>query len=154
MIVNPKILTELRDAAGTIRKEKAEEYVNKKRVTIKKVIYENINNFEIRSKVKENEDIYNVHIKVEKGEIEDISCDCLDYHEHYATCTNILASTIEFESNENYIRIFSGEKEEKQSDVEIYKKYQNKKEKYRNFKQLINTFNKTHQEIEKEKKKQ
>ena len=153
MIVNPKILKELRDAAGSAREERAEEYVNNKRIDMKNIIYDDINNFEIRSKVKENENIYNVHIKVEKGEIDDISCDCLDYHEHYATCKHILASAIELANNESYIRIFSGEKEEKQSDVEIYKKYQNKKEKYRNFKQLINTFYPSHEEIETENKR-
>ena len=124
MIVNPQILNELCDEAGRAREQRAEDYVNRKRVSIKKVIYNDMNNFEIRSIVKGSGDIYDVHIKVEKGEIEDVSCECPDYYEHYGTCKHILATAIEFNQNESYIRIFSGEKEEKQSDIAMYKKYQ------------------------------
>ena len=140
MIVNPQILNDLCDEAGSARKERAEEYVDSKRVNIKKVIYDDMNNFEIRAVVKGNGDLYDVHIKVEKGEIDDISCDCPDYYEHYGTCKHILATAMEFSKNESYIRIFSGETEEKQSDISMYKKYNKKEEKYRNFKQLLHTF--------------
>ena len=140
MIINPQILEELCDEAGSSREGRAEDYVRAKKVNIKKVTYEDANNFEIRSKVKGNGDIYDVHIKVEKGEIDDISCDCTDYYEHYGTCKHILATAIEFSRNESYIRIFSGESEEKQNDIEMYKKYNKREEKYRDFKQLINTF--------------
>ena len=95
MIVNPEILKELRTSAGTKREEKAEEYVDAKKVKITKVTYENKNNFEIRSKVRGKE-VYDVHIKVEKGEIEDVSCNCEDYHKNYGTCKHILATAIEF----------------------------------------------------------
>jgi len=150
MIVNPQILNELRDAAGAKREQKAQNYVDMRRVSIKKVIYENANNFEIRSIVKGIQDIYNVHIKIEKGEIEDISCNCPDYYEHYGTCKHILATAIEFSRNESYIRIFSGETQEKQNDITMYKKYQKKEEKYRNFKQLIHTFYPNYEEEQKE----
>ena len=60
MIINPQILNELCDEAGSAREERAQEYVNKKRVNIKKVIYDNINNFEIRALVKGNGDNYAV----------------------------------------------------------------------------------------------
>lgn len=146
MIVNPQILNELRISAGSAREEKAENYVYSKKVNIKKVIYDDMNNFEIRSIVKGSGDIYDVHIKVEKGEIEDVSCDCKDYYEHYGTCKHILATAIEFNQNESYIRIFSGEKEEKQNDIAMYKKYQKQEEKYRDFKQLIHTFYPSHEQ--------
>ena len=48
MIVNPEILKELRTSAGNEREEKAEEYVDDKKVKITKVTYENKNNFSIR----------------------------------------------------------------------------------------------------------
>ena len=146
MIVNPQILNELRISAGSAREERAENYVYSKKVNIKKVIYDDMNNFEIRSIVKGSGDTYDVHIKVEKGEIEDVSCDCPDYYEHYGTCKHILATAIEFNENESYIRIFSGEKEEKQSDIAMYKKYQKQEEKYRDFKQLIHTFYPKHEQ--------
>ena len=153
MIVNPQILNELRISAGSEREEKAENYVYSKKVNIKKVIYDDMNNFEIRSIVKGIGDTYDVHIKVQKGEIEDVSCDCPDYYEHYGTCKHILATAIEFNENESYIRIFSGVKEEKQSDLAMYKKYQKQEEKYRDFKQLIHTFYPSHEQEEVAKNK-
>ena len=140
MIVNPQVLKELKDVAGSAREERAEEYVRNKRVNIKKVIYDNINNFEVKSKVKGNQNVYDVYIQVVQGEIENIECTCEDYYEHYGTCKHILATAMEFSRNESYVRIFSGEVEEKQNDIAMYKKYSKQNEKYRNFKQLINTF--------------
>lgn len=146
MIINPEIIRELCSEAGETRKEKAQSYVRQKKVNITKVIYDDINNFEIRSKVKGNGSIYDVHIKVENEEIEDVSCDCPDYYEHYGTCKHILATAIEFSQNDNYLRIFSDRAEDTQNDVSILKKYQKQEEKYRNFKQLIHTFYPVHEE--------
>lgn len=146
MIINPEIIRELCSEAGETRKEKAQSYVRQKKVNITKVIYDDINNFEIRSKVKGNGSIYDVHIKVENEEIEDVSCDCPDYYEHYGTCKHILATAIEFSQNDNYLRIFSDRSEDTQNDVSILKKYQKQEEKYRNFKQLIHTFYPVHEE--------
>lgn len=146
MIINPEIIKELCSEAGETRKEKAQSYVRQKKVNITKVIYDDINNFEIRSKVKGNGSIYDVHIKVENKEIEDVSCDCPDYYEHYGTCKHILATAIEFNQNEGYLRIFSNNSEDIQNNVSILKKYQKQEEKYRNFKQLIHTFYPVHEE--------
>ena len=131
MIVNPGILNEIRSGAGSAREQKAEDYVEKKRVNIKKVIYDDSNNFEIRAKVRGNADNYDVHIQAKKGEIEAISCNCEDYYSHYATCKHILATLLEFNRNENYVRIFTGMQEEKQNDVAIYQKYQKQEERIR-----------------------
>lgn len=152
MIVNSEILNELRDGAGSVREQRAEDYVESKRVNIKKVIYEDSNNFEIRAKVRGNEDNYDVHIQAKRGEIEDISCNCEDYYSHYATCKHILATLLEFNRNENYVRIFTGTQEEKQNDVAMYQKYRKQEEKYRSFKQLIHTFYPTTQETNEKSK--
>ena len=146
MIINPEIIKELCSEAGETRKEKAQNYVRQKKVNITKVIYDDINNFEIRSKVKGNGNIYDVHIKVENKEIEDVSCDCPDYYEHYGTCKHILATAIEFSQNDNYIKIFSDRAEDIQNNEGILKKYKKQQEKYRNFKQLIHTFYPMHEE--------
>ncbi|MCI8362095.1 MAG: DEAD/DEAH box helicase family protein [Clostridia bacterium] len=146
MIINPEIIKELCSEAGETRKEKAQNYVRQKKVNITKAIYDDINNFEIRSKVKGNGDIYDVHIKVENKEIEDVSCDCPDYYEHYGTCKHILATAIEFSQNDNYIKIFSDRAEDIQNNEGIFKKYRKQQEKYRNFKQLIHTFYPMHEE--------
>lgn len=146
MIINPEIIRELSLSAGSSRKEKAEEYIRQKRINITKVIYDNIDNFEIRSNVKGNENICDVHIKVENAEIEDVSCTCPDYYEHYGTCKHILATAMEFSQNDSYVRVFSDKAENIKNDGAIFKKHQKQEEKYRNFKQLIHEFYPIHQE--------
>ena len=66
MIVNQEILEDLYDSTTEGRKQRAKDYVEQKRVTIKKVTYEDSKNFDIRSKVRGNERVYNVHISAEK----------------------------------------------------------------------------------------
>lgn len=146
MIVNPEILRELCNSAGSSRETRAKDYVMQKKVNIKKVIYEDSNNFEIRSKVKGHGDIYDVYIQVVEGEIENVSCTCEDYDSHYGTCKHILATLLEFNNNENYVRIFAGEVQEKQNDIAMYKKYHKQEEKYHNFRQLLHTFYPNHEE--------
>lgn len=142
MVVNYRIMEELYEDAGENRTSKAKQYVNEKKVNITKVIYDDSENFEIRSKVKGNGDNYDTYVKVEDGEIEDVNCTCPDYYEHYATCKHILASMIEFNQNSNYIRIFAPDKNSKDTDISIYKTFDQNRhnEKYRAFKQLINEF--------------
>ena len=82
MIINEGILDELYLSAGNERAQKAESYVAQHNVNIKKVVYENENNFEIRSKVRGHGEIYDVYVQVEKGEIENINCTCEDYYSH------------------------------------------------------------------------
>ena len=144
MIINEEILEDLRLSAGPTRNEKAENYVKAGKVNIKKVIYDDEGNFEIRSKVKGSGEIYDVYIKAQDGEIEDLSCTCQDYYNYYGTCKHILATAIEFNNNESYVRIFSGKNSNMLDDIDIFNKYQKHEEKYRDFKQLINTFYPSH----------
>lgn len=142
MVVKPEIIEELYRDAGPDRIERAREYIKTKKVQITKVIYDNKNNFEIRSKIIGNGDVYDVYIHVADGEIQNISCNCPDYNGHYATCKHILATIIEFNQNGEYIRIFSDENKLENSNNSLYKRHGIKKnnEKYRIFKQLINAF--------------
>lgn len=66
MIVNPEILEDLYGSTTMERKQRALKYVEQKRVNIKKVTYEDSKNFDIRSTVRGNGDIYDVHITVNK----------------------------------------------------------------------------------------
>ena len=141
-MVNPELLEDLCYDAGTTRKEKAMEYVAKKRVNITKVIYEDNKNFEIKSRVKGDNDSYDVYIKVQNNELEDLRCDCPDYQKNYAACKHIVATMVEFDNNPDYIRIFTGDKGSKQvenPDLHNIKSSRNSKE-YKIFKQLINEF--------------
>ncbi|MBR3674281.1 MAG: DEAD/DEAH box helicase [Clostridia bacterium] len=141
-MVNPELLEDLCYDAGTVRKEKAMEYVAKKRVNITKVIYEDNKNFEIRSKVKGDNDNYDVYIKVQNNELEDLKCDCPDYQKNYAACKHIVATMVEFDNNPDYIRIFTGEK---QNDENVKKSLSHirsgrNSNEYKIFKQLVNEF--------------
>ena len=78
-MVNPELLEDLCYDAGTTRKEKAMEYVAKKRVNITKVIYEDNKNFELKAKVKGTGNNYDVYIKVQNNELEDLKCTCPDF---------------------------------------------------------------------------
>ena len=111
-MVNPELLEDLCYDAGTTRKEKAMEQVAKKRVNITKVIYEESKNFELKARVKGDSDSYDVYIKVQNNEFEDLKCDCEHYRKNYAACKHIVATMVEFDNNPDYIRIFKGEKNE------------------------------------------
>ena len=141
-MVNPELLEDLCYDAGTTRKEKAMEYVAKKRVNITKVIYEDSKNFELKARVKGDNDSYDVYIKVQNNEFEDLKCDCEHYRKNYAACKHIVATMVEFDNNPDYIRIFTGEKNDNDSNntkLSNIKSNKNSKD-YKIFKQLINEF--------------
>ena len=141
-MVNPELLEDLCYDAGTTRKEKAMEYVAKKRVEITKVIYEDNNNFELKSRVKGDNDSYDVYIKVQNNELEDLKCECDGYKKNYAACKHIVATMVEFDKNPDYIRIFSGENNTENNNISVLKNNSNNKNlnDYKIFKQLVNEF--------------
>lgn len=155
-MVNPELLEDLCYDAGTSHKEKAMEYVAKKRVNITKVIYEDNKNFELKSRVKGDNDSYDVYIKVQDNELEDLRCECADYHKNYAACKHIVATMVEFNNNPDYIRIFNGEKSDDESNGSLVNSNKNLRngrglKEYKIFKQLINEFyNLSNTEQEKE----
>lgn len=140
-MVNPELLEDLCYDAGTTRKEKAMEYVAKKRVNITKVIYEDNKNFELKAKVKGTGNNYDVYIKVQNNELEDLKCTCPDYQKNYAACKHIVAAMVEFDNNPEYIRIFTGvqanENVESNSLLNVNKK---SSKDYKLFQQLVNEF--------------
>ena len=96
MQVNSKLAEELYKDVGTERLEKAKKIVNERRVEIKKVNYENQNNFEVSADVEGNYDDYTTKIKVKNGELEVAECECQDYFNRYAACKHIAATLIKF----------------------------------------------------------
>ena len=91
-----------------------------KAIEINKITYDNKQNFEVHSIVKDekNDDgiivkqKHKVYIKVAEGEIENLSCTCDDYKENYCACEHIIATVKEFASNSDYVR-------EKKVEVQI-----------------------------------
>ena len=135
MEINRNIIDELCDDAGASRTKKAYKYKEERRVDIIDFEYQNSLNFEIKGSVYGNEE-YHTYILVRKGEIEDITCDCPDYYNHYGVCKHTLATVLEFDANENPIKkdeIYENEDIIKQNMPSSY-------DKYRSFKQIVNIF--------------
>ncbi len=127
MLVNQKIIENLCNDAGTNRTRKAREYKEEERVEIEDIEYKNSSNFEIRGHVYGNEK-YDTYILIEEGEVEDVTCTCPDYYNHYGVCKHTLAMVLELAEEE--------QKEEKNTNVKMVSNY----DKYRGFKQIVNIF--------------
>ncbi len=133
MIVNDEVLHELKDSAGDLKIEKANQIKESNNVKITKVNYENSNNFSIHAEVKGTNDVYYTYIEVKNGEIENLNCTCPDYESTYGTCKHILATALEFNSNPSYIQI-NKEKVVKRANST------RDSEKYRIYRQMISSF--------------
>ena len=96
MQINRQLEEELYKDVGTQRLDKARKYVKNGRVDIKKVIYDNQNNFEVMAEVEGNYDDYTTKIKVVNGELEIAECECQDYMNRYGACKHIAATLIKF----------------------------------------------------------
>ena len=96
MQVNQKLADEVFKDVGYERLDKAKEIVSQGKVEIKKVNYDNLNNFDISASVEGNHEEYTTRIKVENGELEIAECECQDYFDRYAACKHIAATLIKF----------------------------------------------------------
>ena len=134
MQINPNILLELKEDAGTERTIKAIKYVNSRKVEFLNTEYNDKNNFELKANVNGTEK-YVTFVSVQRGEIEDISCTCPDYKKHYGVCKHSLATVIAFNKLEEDKIKNKIDKEEKQAmDLE------SQEVKYRSFRQIVNNF--------------
>mgnify|MGYP003306613592 CR=1 FL=1 len=148
MLVNKKIENELYDGAGETRVQKARIYVKTERVKIEKINYNDENNFEVTGKVT-GQEIYRTHLSVEDGEIIDVTCECVDYQNRYASCKHIVATMMEFASNGKYAEILKS-----QNTVDVNKILRTDS-KYRSFKQIVNElYSEEMKEIEQSEKKE
>ena len=96
MQVNQKLADEVFKDVGYERLDKAKEIVSQGKVEIKKVNYDNLNNFDISASVEGSNEDYTVRVKVENGELEIAECECQDYFNRYAACKHIAATLIKF----------------------------------------------------------
>ena len=134
MQINPNILLELKEDAGTERTIRAIKYVNSRKVEFLNTEYNDKNNFELKANVNGTEK-YVTFVSVQRGEIEDISCTCPDYKKHYGVCKHSLATVIAFNRLEEDEIKNKIDKEEKQAmDLE------SQEVKYRSFRQIVNNF--------------
>ena len=125
MLINREVIEELYEDAGIGRRIRAEDYVKQKRVRLTKTYYEDSNNFDLHAIVQGNvEEEYKTYISVKKGEIQDASCECVDYQSTYGTCKHILAMVLEFMSQkelESKIQERQKGQKEKMVTMELHK---------------------------------
>lgn len=129
MLVNQEILESLCQDAGEERMQKAKNYKASGRVRIVDTKYEDSKNFEINSMVVGRE-TYKTYVAIHNGEVEDITCNCQDYYNHYGVCKHTLAS----------IMAFSEDYRDATDERKLVVKTKNNTNQYRNFKQIVNTF--------------
>lgn len=147
MIVDEMLLKDLYSESGEEKITKAKKIVEDKKVNITKVIYDNSSNFEISSNVAGIQNVYDVYIKVNKNEIEDLRCTCAEYEDSYSACKHIIATMTEFSNNNKYI-LNNVNKEDKTRNKKVNAKLKNN---HRVFNQLINQFYLGIEAIENEK---
>lgn len=141
MFVNQMILEDLYKDSGEKRKEKAIKYQKEKRIKIKKLEYVNDKNFEISADVY-GENTYKTYINIKNGIVEDVTCTCEDYYNHYGICKHTLATVLEINNNPQHIV----QNVEENSQIEQIKEKMDavlktsKEQTYRNFKQIVNIF--------------
>jgi len=135
MLVNKIILENLYQDAGERRTQRARRYQKARRAKIIDVNYKDNQNFEIRGIVVGTER-YRTFVAVKDGEIEDITCTCEDYYQHYSVCKHTLATILEFNQNKAYIEEYGKDIEEDHLALPQNLGTDN----YRNFQQMVNIF--------------
>ncbi len=145
MVIRTSILRELKSSTTEEEINDAEEIVKNQDVTITKVTYNDDGDFSVHSDVKRKPENYHTYISCKNGEIEDLRCTCPDYESTYGTCIHILALALEFDRNPSYAKLFSGETEAR---AVVNNKKVNS-EKYRIYRQMINSFYEEEQSDEK-----
>lgn len=127
MLIEEKVLNNLCQDAGDKRTQKARMYKNLGRVEIINSQYQSPDTFEVNAIVV-GQEAYKTYISIKNGEVEDITCTCQDYYNHYGVCKHTLASIMELMDS-------------KREEVRIEKTVINvNKNNYRNFRQIVNTF--------------
>lgn len=126
MLVNPKVLENVCKDAGEKRTQKARAYKACGRVEIINSEYENSRNFEVSGIVIGTEP-YKTYLSIKDGEVEDITCNCQDYYNHYGVCKHTLALLMTFSEQTRH------QTNERGNSI-------NNDNNYRNFNQIVNTF--------------
>ena len=144
-ILNNKIYNELIEQLNKKEIEKANDLVNKNEINIVKTYIDDINNFEVRAIVNNNEKKYNTYIKVSENEIENLSCTCDEYKENYCACLHIIATMKKF------IEDYNSKVEENNGNHHIIPSIMDDSKNYKIFNQLLKTFKYIVEDEEEEK---
>ena len=146
-ILNNKIYNELIEQLSKENIEKSEEIVKNNNVNIVKTYIDDINNFEVRAIVNNDDKKYNTYIKVSENEIENLSCTCDEYKENYCACFHIIATM------EKFIKDYNSKKQIENSSNIINNSVEDIKN-YKIFNQLLKTFKYIVEDEEEEKQEE
>ncbi len=132
MFVKDEILESLCLDAGEKRTQKAQNYIQERKVKLQEIAYEDENNFEVDAIVNGVEN-YHTHIQISKGEIEDLRCTCIDYQNRMGACKHIIATMLE-------LKKYNIEKSNKVENLNTERNLISKENraKYRSFEQIVN----------------
>lgn len=135
MLIDENIINELKKFSTDDATTKAKELANSGEIALTKIKYENSNEFSIHARVMGGNIDYFTYIEAQKGNITNVSCTCPDYEDTYGTCKHILATAYYFNQAKEYNKMFQGDYED-----EHLPEAKENDERYRIYRQMINTF--------------
>ena len=132
MVINEKVYNEIKNSLTIDEIDEANKLYNNGKVKLDKINYTNNDNFVIYAEVRDNQKVFKPYLSVTNGEIIDLNCDCDKYKDTFGTCLHIAAAAIALNNNKLYQNLFSDDKNNANNV--------NEKDKYRLFRQMLNSF--------------
>ena len=132
MVINEKVYNEIKNSLTIDEIDEANKLYNNGKVKLDKINYINKDNFVIYAEVRDNQKLFKPCLSVANGEIVDLNCDCDKYKDTFGTCLHIAAVAIALNNNKLYQNLFSDDKNTVNNV--------NEKDKYRLFRQMLNSF--------------
>ena len=132
MVINEKIFNEIKDSLTIDEVNRANELYENGKVKLNKINYTNQDNFVVYAEIRDGNSLYKAYLSVSNGEILDLNCDCDKYKSTFGACLHIYSIAVALNNNKLYQNLFSGNEDNK-DDV-------SEKDKYRLFRQMLNSF--------------
>ena len=132
MVINDKVFNDIKDSLTIEEINSANKLYESGKVKLNKINYTNQDNFVIYSEIRNENKLIKSYLSVSDGEIVDLNCECDKYKSTFGACKHIYATAVALNNNKLYQNLFS--------DDENNKNDFNQKEKYRLFRQMLNSF--------------
>ena len=132
MVINEKVFNEIKDSLTIDEVNRANELYKNGKVKLNKINYTNQDNFVVYAEIRDGNSLYKSYLSVSSGEILDLNCDCDKYKSTFGACLHIYSIAVALNNNKLYQNLFS-ENEYNKDDA-------SEKDKYRLFRQMLNSF--------------
>ena len=132
MVINEKVVNEIKDSLTIDEVNRANELYENGKVKLNKINYTNQDNFVVYAEIRDGNSLYKSYLSVSNGEILDLNCDCDKYKSTFGACLHIYSIAVALNNNKLYQNLFSANEDNK-DDV-------SEKDKYRLFRQMLNSF--------------